>query len=52
MRVNDVGATFQLDVARQCGADVCLNPTKCDVKAEIDKLSSGYGCDVYLVRFR
>ena len=43
---------FQLDIALKCGADVVLNPSKCDVKAEIDKLSSGYGCDVYLVRFR
>ena len=38
----------RLDVARACGADLGLNPTKVDVVAEVRKLSGGYGCDVYI----
>ena len=38
----------KLAVARACGADVTLNPSECDVVAEIKRLSDGYGCDVYL----
>ena len=39
---------MKLDVARKCGAEVVLNPTKCDVVEEVKKLSDGYGCDVYI----
>lgn len=39
---------WKLDVARKCGAEVVLNPTKCDVIEEVKKLSDGYGCDVYI----
>ena len=39
---------MKLDVARKCGAEVVLNPTKCDVIVEVKKLSDGYGCDVYI----
>lgn len=39
---------WKLDIAKKCGADLTFNPSKCDVKKEIEKLSSGYGCDVYL----
>ena len=39
---------MKLDVARKCGAEVVLNPTKCDVIEEVKKLSDGYGCDVYI----
>ena len=39
---------MQLEVATKCGADVVLNPTKCDVVKEVKALSEGYGCDVYI----
>ncbi len=38
---------WKLDIAKKCGADVCLNPSKSNVQFEIAKLSSGYGCDAY-----
>ena len=38
----------QLDVATKCGADIVLNPSKCDVVKEVKALSEGYGCDVYI----
>jgi threonine dehydrogenase-like Zn-dependent dehydrogenase len=38
----------RLDVAKKCGADLVLNPTKTDVVAEVLKLTDGYGCDVYI----
>lgn len=39
---------WKLDVARACGADIVLNPSSCNLKAEIDKLTQGLGCDVYI----
>ena len=39
---------FQLEVARKCGADVVLNPRKCDVVKEVLDLTEQYGCDVYI----
>lgn len=38
----------RLDVARRCGADVVLNPSKVDVVDEVRQLTQGYGCDVYI----
>jgi threonine dehydrogenase-like Zn-dependent dehydrogenase len=38
----------RLDVARACGADLTLNPSRVDVIEEVLKLTEGYGCDVYL----
>ena len=38
----------QLEVATQCGADVVLNPSKCDLVKEVNALTEGYGCDVYI----
>jgi len=38
----------KLDIAKACGADVCLNPAKVDVVREIKALTEGYGCDVYI----
>jgi threonine dehydrogenase-like Zn-dependent dehydrogenase len=38
----------RLDVAKACGADLCFNPNKVDIVAEILKLTDGYGCDVYI----
>lgn len=38
----------RLDVARACGADLCLNPGKVDVVDEVRNLTDGYGCDVYI----
>jgi L-iditol 2-dehydrogenase len=37
---------FRLGLARRVGADVCLNPTKVDLKCEIDRLTDGRGVDV------
>lgn len=39
---------WKLDVAKKCGAYITLNPSKCNLKEEIDRLSGGYGCDVYI----
>ena len=39
---------LQLEVARRCGADVVLNPSKCAVVEEVRKLTEGFGCDVYI----
>merc|ERR1719481_153344 len=39
---------WKLDIAKKCGADVVLNPAKCNLKAEIDGLTEGLGCDVYI----
>jgi erythritol/L-threitol dehydrogenase len=38
----------RLEMARRCGADIGLNPTKLDVVDEVRKLTGGYGCDVYI----
>jgi erythritol/L-threitol dehydrogenase len=38
----------RLDMARRCGADLGLNPTRVDVVDEVRKLTGGYGCDVYI----
>ena len=38
----------QLEVAKKCGADVVLNPSKCDVVEEVRSLTQGFGCDVYI----
>ena len=39
---------WKLDIAKDCGADIVLNPSKDDVKARILELTDGYGCDVYI----
>ena len=39
---------WKLDVAKKCGVHITLNPSKCNLKEEIDRLSGGYGCDVYI----
>eukprot|EP00093_Oithona_nana_P003374 03374.XXX_30895_29517_1 [CDS] Oithona nana genome sequencing. len=38
---------WKLDLATKCGADLVFNPSQCQVQDEIDKLTDGYGCDVY-----
>lgn len=38
----------RLDVARRCGADLALNPRTVDVVDEVQRLTEGYGCDVYI----
>lgn len=38
----------RLDLARDCGADLGLNPSRVDVVDEVLKLTQGYGCDVYI----
>ncbi|MCZ6633638.1 MAG: alcohol dehydrogenase catalytic domain-containing protein [bacterium] len=38
----------RLEVAKMCGADMGLNPGKVDVVDEVQKLTEGYGCDVYI----
>jgi threonine dehydrogenase-like Zn-dependent dehydrogenase len=39
----------RLDLARECGADVVLNPTKDNVVKTIREISNGYGCDGILL---
>ncbi len=38
----------RLEKAKEFGADLCFNPSKCDVDEEIKKLTDGYGCDIYI----
>ena len=38
----------RLELAKRCGADLGMNPSKVDVVAEVLKLTEGYGCDVYI----
>ena len=35
-------------MAKKCGADVVLNPAKCNVVEEVRSLTGGFGCDVYI----
>merc|ERR1719430_3035803 len=39
---------WKLDIARKCGADVVLNSLNCNLTDEINKLTGGLGCDVYI----
>lgn len=38
----------RLEVAKRLGADITLNPSKCNTIEEVRRLSDGYGCDVYI----
>jgi erythritol/L-threitol dehydrogenase len=38
----------RLALARKFGADHVFNPRDCDVVQEVKKLTSGYGCDIYI----
>lgn len=38
----------RLEMGKEYGADVVLNPMKCDVAEEIRKLTNGLGCNVYI----
>lgn len=38
----------RLEMAKRCGADIGLNPSKVDVVDEVRALTGGYGCDVYI----
>ncbi len=38
----------RLNKAIEFGADLILNPKKCNVNDEIKSLTDGYGCDVYI----
>ena len=38
----------RLKVAKDCGADMGLNPGKVDVVNEVLAMTDGYGCDVYI----
>lgn len=38
----------RLELARQFGADVVINPSREDAKAIINGLTGNYGCDVYI----
>jgi 2-desacetyl-2-hydroxyethyl bacteriochlorophyllide A dehydrogenase len=38
----------RLEIAKEFGADIVLNPSKVNVVDEIKKLTDGYGCDVYI----
>jgi threonine dehydrogenase-like Zn-dependent dehydrogenase len=39
---------YRLDIARQMGADVCIDVTKGDAVQRVKDLTAGYGCDVYI----
>lgn len=39
---------YRLNMGKNFGADVVLNPADTDVAEEIRKLTEGYGCDVYI----
>ena len=39
---------WKLDIAKECGADIVLNPSKCNLMEEINNLTDGLGCDVYI----
>ena len=38
----------RLEIARACGADRGINPSKVDAIDEVRALTEGYGCDVYI----
>ena len=38
----------RLELAKKFGADVVLNPSKVNVVKEIQAMTEGYGCDVYI----
>lgn len=38
----------RLELAKACGADLGLNPSKTDAVSEVRALTGGYGCDVYI----
>jgi threonine dehydrogenase-like Zn-dependent dehydrogenase len=43
----DVAAS-KLALAKECGADLTFNISECDVVAEVQALTDGYGADVYI----
>ena len=38
----------RLEIAKKFGADIILNPSKCNIEDEVKKLTKGYGCDIYV----
>lgn len=38
----------RLELAKQCGADLAMNPSQTDIVEEVRKRTDGYGCDVYI----
>lgn len=38
----------RLEKAKEFGADIVLNPGKCDVVKEVKNMTDGYGCDIYV----
>ena len=38
----------RLELAKRCGADVGVNPTKEDAVQKVREMTDGYGCDVYI----
>ncbi len=38
----------RLELAKQYGADIVLNPAKDDVESTVMSLTGGYGCDIYV----
>ncbi|MGL4986257.1 MAG: alcohol dehydrogenase catalytic domain-containing protein [Treponemataceae bacterium] len=38
----------RLEKAKEFGADLVFNPSKVDIAEEINKLTEGYGCDIYI----
>ena len=38
----------RLELAKELGADIVLNPLEQDVVEEVKRLTNGYGCDIYI----
>lgn len=38
----------RLEKAKDFGADIVINPSKCDAVKEIMDMTEGYGCDIYI----
>ncbi|GAA3318651.1 hypothetical protein GCM10020331_022320 [Ectobacillus funiculus] len=38
----------RLELAKQFGADMVINPAKEDAIAIVKELTDGYGCDIYI----
>lgn len=38
----------RLELAKEFGADIVMNPSKVNVVEEVMKLTDGYGCDIYI----
>ena len=42
---------WKLDIAKKCGADIVLNPTKINVIDTVKQITDGFGCDKFCLYF-